>query len=283
MQVLQRIATMFLALIPLFVIVWGIVLGTNPYVPPGHEGYVYEEPRIFGAGGYKDTLVGPTSYGRSLLRNKAILIDMRPETYTEEFKILAADDLNIAFRFHTILSIAPGGSTRIIQDYGGIAWYERFVREPLRTFIRDASQRFNGTSVKNMRDQVATEVTERLQRHLEGTPIQIISAVVGDIDYPEAVTNAVDKKLAAQQLLEEKATQMEIAKRDADIEVLAAQGSAEAQRIISSTLNGQYLQYQAITAQMKMATSPNHTTIYIPVGNTGIPLVQNIDSGKGGR
>jgi hypothetical protein len=32
-----------------------------------------------------------------------------------------------------------------------------------------------------------------------------------------------------------------------------------------------YLQHEAIDAQKKMAGSPNHSTIYIPMGPTGSP------------
>jgi len=36
------------------------------------------------------------------------------------------------------------------------------------------------------------------------------------------------------------------------------------------------LQYLAIKAQEEMASSPNHTQIYIPVGTNGIPIVKTI-------
>ena len=79
--------------------------------------------------------------------------------------------------------------------------------------------------------------------------------------------------LAAQQLLEEKATQKEIAKKDAEIKIEEAKGIARAQKIINETLTANYLQHEAIMAQQKMASSPNHTTVYIPVGSNGIPIV----------
>jgi len=79
--------------------------------------------------------------------------------------------------------------------------------------------------------------------------------------------------LAAQQLLEEKAVQKEIAQRDAKIKIEEVKGIAEAQKIINTTLTRNYLQHEAIKAQEKMAGSPNHTTVYIPVGSNGIPIV----------
>ncbi len=84
----------------------------------------------------------------------------------------------------------------------------------------------------------------------------------------------MEKKLAAQQLLEEKETQKEIMKKDAEIRIEEARGIAEAQKIINATLTPNYLQHEAIQAQLKMAESPNHTTVYIPVGTNGIPLIE---------
>lgn len=64
-----------------------------------------------------------------------------------------------------------------------------------------------------------------------------------------------------------------------DAEIIRARGVAESTKIISEELekNQNYLQYLAIQAQMKMAESPNHTTVYIPVGTNGIPLIKNIN------
>ncbi len=87
------------------------------------------------------------------------------------------------------------------------------------------------------------------------------------------VAKAVEQKLASLQLLEEKSTQKEIARRDAEIRVEEAKGIAEAQRIINATLSANYLQHEAIQAQVHMAGAPNHTTVYIPVGTNGIPLI----------
>ena len=88
---------------------------TNPSTPPGHEGFVYENPRIFGKGGFRGAIKGPGNYGVSPWRNWVINIDMRPNTYVEQFKILAKDDLNIAFRFHAVVSLKPGRVSILIK------------------------------------------------------------------------------------------------------------------------------------------------------------------------
>ncbi|MDY7033479.1 MAG: SPFH domain-containing protein [Thermodesulfobacteriota bacterium] len=246
---------------------------TNPNTPAGHEGFVYEKPRFFGKGGFRGVTKGPGNYGVSLWRNAVINIDLRPNTYAEQFKILAKDDLNVSFRFHAIISLKPGSIQDVIQKYGGKNWYKRFVKEPFRTFVRNAVQQYDSRAIKEKRDVIANEVESKMQNHLKESPFQLVSLVVGNIDYPDVVAKAVEEKLAAQQLLEEKKVQKEIAKRDAEIRIEEAKGIAQAQKIINATLTSNYLQHEAIQTQKAMADSPNHTTVYIPVGPNGIPLV----------
>lgn len=70
---------------------------------------------------------------------------------------------------------------------------------------------------------------------------------------------------------------VEVEKKKAEVRVAEAHGIAESQRIISTSLTSNYLQYLAIGAQKEMAHSPNHTQVYIPSGPNGIPLVKNVE------
>lgn len=247
---------------------------SNPFTPAGHEGYVYESPRVYGKGGFKGVVRGPGNYGASLWRNKVINIDIRPTTYIEKFKILAKDDLNVSFRFEAVIKITAGQVEKVVQDYAGMQWYSRFVKEPFRSFVRNSTQKYTSRALKAQREIISEEVRVKLEEYLQGSPFKLVKLVVGNIDYPPVVAKAVEKKLAAQQLLEEKETQKEIAKRDAEIKIEEAKGIAEAQRIINSTLTTNYLQHEAIQAQLAMSQSPNHTTVYIPSGENGIPIIK---------
>ena len=269
-QALSNTIFMFFVLIAS---VLGVTSCTNPHTPAGQEGYVFEDPRIFGKGGFRGIVSGPGNYGVSLWRNRVINIDIRPATYTEQFKILAKDDLNVSFNFHAVLSVMQGKVLDVVQKFGAEKWYARFVKEPFRTFVRDAVQQNTSRDIKANREHIAKEVETKLAAHLKNSPFHLVSLVVGDISYPDIVAQAVEKKLAAQQLLEEKSVQKQIAQKDAEIKIEEAKGIAESQKIINQTLTANYLQHEAIKAQERMAGSPNHTTVYIPVGANGMPIV----------
>lgn len=249
---------------------------TNPHCPAGYEGYIFEDPRVWGKGGFRGTIRGPGNYGISICRNKIINIDIRPQTVKENFKILAKDDLNVSFDFEIVLQIKPGNIQAIIQKYGAESWYYHFIKEPFRSFVRNSTQKHTSRELKAKRKIIANDVEIEMKKYLEGSPFEILKLVVGNIDYPDIVSDAVEKKIAAQQLLEEKETQKQIAKKDAEIRIEEAKGIAEAQEIINATLTSNYLQHEAIQAQLKMAGSPNHTTVYIPSGMNGIPLIRDV-------
>jgi len=249
---------------------------TNPTTPAGSEGYVKEEPRLFGNGGFIGVLKGPAAFGFSFWNNEVINIDFRPRTYPEKFNILTKDELNIIIQWQTIIKVKSHTVKDVIENYAGNDFYKRYIQEPLRSIVRKNVQVYDSREIKEKRNEISTKVMKELNSYLNDTPFIPTIGMVGNIDYPEIVTNAVTNKIAAKQLLDEKNTQIEIAIKDAEIRFEEAKGIAKAQKIINSTLTSNYLQHEAINAQLKMAASPNHTTVYIPSGVNGIPLVKTV-------
>ena len=251
----------------------GLLALKNPYTPEGHVGYVQRIPFFLGTGGFNGLNEGPGKYGlgwRTFTQN----VDIRPVTFSEEFKILSNDDLRLSFRFHSILKINKDGVRDLIELHGGTNYYSRLVKEPLRTFVRDGIRKFTAVQVKANIDSIEADVHSKLDELLKDTPIEIVSLNVGNVQYPEVISNAVENKLARDQLLLQKNAEIEIKKKDAQIRIEEAKGIAKAQEIINETLTTNYLTHEAIQAQREMADSPNNTMIYIPVGPNGIPITK---------
>ena len=70
---------------------------------------------------------------------------------------------------------------------------------------------------------------------------------------------------------------VKVEQQKADIRIVEAKGIAQAQELINKTLTDKYLQHEAIMAQKELADSPNHTTIYIPSGQNGLPIVKTVE------
>ena len=150
--------------------------------------------------------------------------------------------------------------------------YSNFVREPLRTFARDEVQRRNGLEVKDALIPIGDAVLRRIRTYAQDSPFVVTSVVVGNVQYPSEVADAVSRKLAATQELQRKDTEIEIERKERVKREVQAQGIANAMQIIRGQLSGMYIQHEAIEAQKLMVNSPNHTTVYIPVGPMGVPI-----------
>ncbi len=86
-----------------------------------------------------------------------------------------------------------------------------------------------------------------------------------------------EAEYSRQTAVEEARAEMESAKLLREAEVERARGAAEAMEVIQKELTPEYLRYLAIQAQKKMADSPNHSTVYIPSGELGVPLIRELE------
>lgn len=272
---------------------------SNPHTPAGYVGYL-TQGAIFGKAKFYDLQTGPTSPGRTWLL-RVTNVSITPYTYSEDFSgpetVLAKGNLNIGFRIHLVFRLKENQVKEFVEKYSYLnegqgdgndtpdnifkVAYNNYVKEPLRTAARDEVQKYEGLEVKDNITTIGEAVQKRIQVVTADTPFEVSSVVVGNIQYPPEVTDAVSKKMAATQELLQRDTMIAIARKDAQKRIIDANGIARAMDIIQSKLTPLYIQHEGIEAQKAMVGSPNHTTVYIPVGNNGVPLVGTLDvSGK---
>lgn len=91
------------------------------------------------------------------------------------------------------------------------------------------------------------------------------------------INNANNEVLVNEIRIKQQEQLIQVEKQKAEIRVVDAEGIAKAQAIINQSLTDKYLQHEAIAAQAAMVNSPSHTTVYIPSGQNGIPLVKTTE------
>jgi len=264
---------------------------SNPPTPAGYVGYL-TQGAVFGQVKFYGLQTGPSSPGRTWLLSTTN-ISITPYTYMEDFtgenSVLSKDNLKIGFRVHIVWKVQSDRVKEFVEKYSTLAddkdpnkvvqvAYGNFLKEPLRTYARDEIQRLNGLEIKDKITPVGEAVFARVKALAQNTPFEVTSVVVGNIQYPAEVADAVAKKMAMTQVLEQKETELKIEAQTKAMRIVQAEGIAKAMEIIQAKLTSQYLQHEAIEAQKAMVGSPNHTTIYIPVGPMGVPLVGTINN-----
>ncbi len=66
---------------------------------------------------------------------------------------------------------------------------------------------------------------------------------------------------------------IEQAEKEAQKQIIEAQGKADANRILSASLNDKILQDKGIEATIKLSESPNSKVIVIGSGKSGMPII----------
>jgi regulator of protease activity HflC (stomatin/prohibitin superfamily) len=251
------------------------VLGcTNPETPAGHEGYVHHLPLIFGKMAYRHTLTGPSSTGVSW-RLYVTNIDMRAQSFAEDFTLLTRDNLSVTFQISTRIQLRPGTVRTVVEEWGAEHWYEWNVKEPLRTIVRRNVMEVSAIQIQLQTDLVRQRIFDELVKKYEAAPVEILSVDIGHIEFPKEVTDAIQLKIAKQQELERQDFLLAKTKKEAAIHVLEALKAAKQQRIISATLDPLYVQRRAVQVYRSLASSGNKTIFVLPntADGTALPMV----------
>lgn len=270
---------------------------SNPSTPAGYVGYV-KQGAWFGKDAFYTMQLGPTSTGLGWLLDVQN-VSITPYTYSEPMEVLSRDNLKVRFQTHIVWTVGSCNAetdklladTKVfVEKYSTLekeddkhpnkvveVAYGNFLKEPLRTAARDEVQALDALRLKEQIVPIGKAIHSKIAAWVGSAPFCVKSVVVGDIQYPDEVAGAVAKKMATTQLLEQKATELKIEEQEKLKRIVQAEGIAKAMEIIQVKLTSQYLQHEAIEAQKAMVGSPNHTTIYIPVGPMGVPLVGNVD------
>ena len=203
-------AFLFLLLVLLGVIgfIW-FSFSRNPYTPAGYVGYL-TRGAILGRAEFVGLQSGPTSPGRSWLLD-VTNVSVTPYTYTEDFTggdtVLAKDNLKIAFQVHLVWRVRPEKVRELVEKYSTLragdsseeivkVCYDNFLKQPLRTFARDEVQQLKGLEIKDNITPLGQRIMERIVQTAEGSPFEVRGVVVGNIQYPPEIVEAVSRKLA---------------------------------------------------------------------------------------
>jgi regulator of protease activity HflC (stomatin/prohibitin superfamily) len=254
----------------------------NQTTPEGYVGYVTHVPLIFGSAGFVKIQQGPTSTGvvwRQFVEN----VDVRAKNYTEEFQILSRDNLTVGFQAHARISIRPTAVRALIEELGSAGavgesslpeWYDRTVRQPYRSAVRDVVHEFDAYDVQAKTQEISAQILQRLKEEYAETPIEVESISIGNLMYPGEINAEIQRKLASEQDLERMERERQVAEQDAQIVITNARGRAAAQRIVNETLTPLYVQHEMLEGFKELSRSARVTIIAAPTGDSGgAPIV----------
>lgn len=153
--------------------------------------------------------------------------------------------------------------------------YKELLRSTSRTAIRGAAGQFAAIPLGTTdRGEFSVDVEKELADRLGERGITIEDFQLRNVKLPDELQGAIDQRLKTQQAAEQQQFELQKTIKQAEIRRQEAQGLADSQRIINSTLTPSYLQYLYIEALKDTVNSPNNTTVILPFDQKLTPLLQ---------
>ena len=192
---------------------------------------------------------------------------------------LPAKDLDVTVYYNA----APGAIADLMVKYANASQsapgaylpaYGIVYREA-RGAIYEEVAKVDSLKLHRQRDALQNAIQESLQARLEdrdGDALIISRVVVRALNTDPSIEESIREAVANQKKLEAKQISVDIAKKDAEIEIERARGIAEANRIINESLTAQYLQHEINVALQAFAENEGQVVV-MPANMQGFDLI----------
>ena len=112
-----------------------------------------------------------------------------------------------------------------------------------------------------MRAEIEKAIKDKMMETLDKQGIQIDAVLMKSIQLPSGLSASIEQKLQAEQDVMRMEFTLRQAKLEAERKIIEAQGTSDAQKIISQGLTNEIIEIRSIEAFMELSKSPNSKVI----------------------
>jgi regulator of protease activity HflC (stomatin/prohibitin superfamily) len=228
--------------------------------------------RTFGGGVVTDKPPLDEGFHFVLPWNKVFKYEVRQQELFEHMKVLSSNGLDI--NLDASVWYKPNeNELGFLHKSIGRNYLERVIKPAIRSATRSVVGRYTPEQIySSKRDVIQNEIDAETKKILDNKHIELQSVLVRDVTLPKTIKDAIERKLGQEQESLEYEFRLQKARKEADKQRIEAQGKADANRILSASLNDKILKDKGIEATIKLSESPNAKTVIIG-GKDGLPLI----------
>ncbi|SEO57000.1 Regulator of protease activity HflC, stomatin/prohibitin superfamily [Halogranum amylolyticum] len=216
-------------------------------------------------------------------------LSVRPQSYTmsaqqnegqqsgdDAIRVLTEDGLRTDIDVTVRYRVDAGKAVNFYRKYRTLdTAEERLIRPSIRSVLRTEAGRLPVTEIYTGEGQTKLKLAaeQELADEFSNDGLILEAVQIRNVELPAEYAKAVEQKEITEQRRQQKQSELEVEKLEADRKEIEAQGEAEANRIVSESLTDEVL------AQQYIQRLDETDTVYIPVGGDGYPqFVRNLES-----
>lgn len=205
--------------------------------------------------------------------NKVFIYEVRRQELKETMNVLSSNGLDIKLEASIWYQPDAANLGKLHQEIGE-DYLNRILLPTIRSAARSVVGRYTPEQLySSKRDAIQAEIFDETKIIIKDQFIQIDEVLVRDVTLPATIKEAIERKLKQEQESLEYEFRLISAQKEAERQVIEAQGKSDANRILSQSLNDQILRDKGIEATLMLAKSTNSKVIVIGSGDSGLPLI----------
>jgi regulator of protease activity HflC (stomatin/prohibitin superfamily) len=237
-------------------------------VHPGELGVLW---RLLGGGTQIDTVYREGVHV-ILPFNEMYIYDIRKRQFTDAIDVLTVDGLTVGVRY-SVRYFLDQDTLPLLHQRVGPDFVNVVVRPEIRSVMRIVFGQYKPEEIYATQKAIQERVSVLAKTHLEARFVALDEVPIESITLPPRISQAIEAKMAQQQIDEEYVYRLSIATKEADRRRIESDGIKVYNNTVNSSLTPSVLAWQGIQATQELAKSPNAKVVVIGSGKNGLPLI----------
>lgn len=208
--------------------------------------------------------------------NRMYVYDVRKQRVSDAIDVLTVDGLSVhveySVRYFPNPDLLPLLHQKVGPDYLNVV-----VRPEVRSVIRTVFGQYKPEEIYTTQKAIQERVSVLSKIRMEARFVSLDEVPIERISLPKTIADAIEAKLAQQQLDGEYVYRLAVAGKEAERKLIEARGQKEYNDIVNKSLTPALLEWQGIQATEALAKSPNAKVVIVGGGKTGLPLILGKD------
>jgi regulator of protease activity HflC (stomatin/prohibitin superfamily) len=203
--------------------------------------------------------------------DRMYIYNARKQRFSDSIDVMTVDGLMVhleySVRYYPNPDLLPLLHQRVGPDYLNVV-----VRPEVRSVIRTVIGQYKPEEIYTTQKAIQERISVQSKIQMEARFVSVDDVPLERISLPGLVAQAIESKLAQQQLDQEYVYRLAVAAKEAQRKLIDAGGQKAYNDTVNQSLTPSVLEWQGILATEELAKSPNAKVVIVG-GKNGLPII----------
>lgn len=204
--------------------------------------------------------------------NRMYIYNVRKQQFTDNISVLTVDGLTVSVRY-SVRYFLEKDTLPLLHQRIGPNYVTVVVRPEVRSVMRMVFGQYRPEEIYTTQKAIQERISILSKTHLQARFVSLDDVPIESITLPTRISDAIENKLAQQQVDQEYAYRLSIATKEADRKRIESAGIKLYNDTVKSSLTAEVLAWHGVQATQELAKSPNAKVVVIGAGKSGLPLI----------